>query len=135
MTSLIVLLASLSLGAPAPVPRGAAPVADGDDVFVMEVKAFFIPLHVRADRAEEVFEVRLHVSDDQGKTWRVAQAVTPGAKAFSFVAPREGLYWFRVQVVSKAGTNEPGEIKGATADQKVRIKLQPARVAATTPVP
>jgi hypothetical protein len=129
MTSLFVLLTSFSLGAPAPVPRDSTSVADGEDVTVLNVKDCEIPLRVRADLIEKVAEVHLHVSDDEGKTWRIVQSVAAEATAFTFTAPRPGMYWLRVQVAFKDGTFEPTEIKGKTTDQKLRYKPGTPRVA------
>lgn len=128
MTSLFVLLASLSLGAPAPILRDSTRTADGDDVTVLNVKDCHIPLRVRVDLIEKVAEIHLHVSDDEGKTWRIVQSVAAEATVFTFSAPRPGMYWLRVQVALKDGTFEPTKIEGETADQKLRYEPGAPRV-------
>ena len=122
MTSIFVLLTTLSVCAPAPTLRNPNAEPDGDDVTVLNTKDCEIPVMIRADAVEKIAKLHLHVSEDEGKTWRVAQSVPPEAKEFTFSAPRPGMYWLRVQVAFKDGNVEPSVIKGKTADQKLRYK-------------
>src|SRR5262249_48960545 len=57
--------------------------------------SFKIPFQV--DAGQKLRELRLFVSDDQGKSYRLAARATPDEKTFVFRAPRDDVYWFTVQ--------------------------------------
>lgn len=44
-------------------------------------------------------EVQLHVSQNQGDTWDLAQVLTPDGGKFEYVAQTEGEYWFAVKTL------------------------------------
>lgn len=51
--------------------------------------------------------VQLHVSEDDGQSWRLYEQVAPGASKFTFRAPHDGDYLFFVRTISSSGQLQP----------------------------
>jgi beta-lactamase regulating signal transducer with metallopeptidase domain len=76
-------------------------------VFYRE-RSFQLPWILRPDMLARTKEVALLFSDDEGKTWKAAAQMAPTAgKAFSFEAPHDGRYWFKIRVIDKEGKQDP----------------------------
>ena len=61
--------------------------------------------------SDQVKEVRLYVSLDRGRTWRLAQAKSPADKGFPVRTPSDGIYWFASRTIDQAGRTWPqGEL-------------------------
>ncbi|MEZ6058182.1 MAG: hypothetical protein R3C01_15900 [Planctomycetaceae bacterium] len=77
---------------------------------------FRIPFQFDAEEMTRIgaVEVQLHVSTNQGGSWKLMQTVNPGAQKFQFNAPLNGEYWFSVRTIDinrrphPAGAFEPG---------------------------
>ena len=116
ITGLIVCLAAF-----APVQR--------DDITTMDKRSFRIPIFVNPVRAKEIDWLYLYVSCDKGKTWKKVIGATPDQKFFAFSAPKNGLYWFAVQIVSKDLKLSPPSTRDMQPGQKVLVSMA-ARVPA-----
>jgi hypothetical protein len=46
---------------------------------------------------------------------------SPAEKQFVFVAPKDGEYWFAIQIIGKDGSKFPSTPEGLAADQKVYV--------------
>ena len=69
---------------------------------------FSIPFQVDSQQAmEQPVEVRLFVSEDHGKNWRLESKVEPEKKEFSFNAGHDGEYWFSIRTVDRQGNSHP----------------------------
>ncbi|MBL9123412.1 MAG: hypothetical protein JNG90_07245 [Planctomycetaceae bacterium] len=73
--------------------------------------------------------VQLHVSEDQGRTWRVAEQLDPSAERFPFRAERDGEYWFFVRTQDEQGRLQPvgpprPELRVIVDTLSPRLKLQ-----------
>ena len=73
--------------------------------------------------------VQLHVSEDQGRTWRVAEQLPPTADRFPFRAERDGEYWFFVRTQDEMGQLQPvgpphPELRVIVDTLAPRLKLQ-----------
>ena len=89
----LLLSLALCIGAPAPLERTRhGSPADDESTSVISCKDFALPLRVRADAKADLRELQLHVSVDGGKTWRLADSVSPDETSFRFCAPRDGLH-------------------------------------------
>jgi hypothetical protein len=69
-------------------------------------------------------EVRLFVSEDQGKSWKHKKDYKPSDKQATFAAGRDGQHWFAVQVVFKAGNLEPAELDDLVSAMKVYVNSE-----------
>jgi RNA polymerase sigma factor (sigma-70 family) len=98
----------------------------GDDVHQVSARAITIPFRVAPQRREELKRLILFCSTDRGETWKQAATAHPDEASFSFLAPDDGLYWFRVSVVARDGTTEPPEPQGTQAAQ-LKILVKPGR--------
>ena len=83
---------------------------------------FSIPFEMDpADRP--IREVRLYVSDDQGRTWRKYSTAVPEDKGFKFRTERDGMFWFTVQTSDVDGKVKPPVVQGARP--QLRIATSP----------
>ena len=62
---------------------------------------FLVPFEIQG--GGDVAKVELYVSDDLGKSWKLAGQATPKEAKFLFNAPRDGEYWFDVTTVDRKG--------------------------------
>jgi RNA polymerase sigma factor (sigma-70 family) len=78
---------------------------DDEQVFFCNHAALHIPFRIDADR--DVRALHLYASEDRGSSWQLAAKASPTDQAFHFRAPQDGVYWFAVQTVDRAGRAEP----------------------------
>jgi hypothetical protein len=71
------------------------------DAHRMPTRYFALPIQLAAASRARVDHVVLHVSADRGKTWHRVDRAAPDHRRFAFLAPKEGVYWFRQQLVAK----------------------------------
>src|SRR5262245_20217616 len=102
----------------------AEPIELDKDVEEMPTRDFAMPLRLAPDRKERVERIRLFVSEDRGKTWKHEKDYKPSDTEVVFSAPRDGLYWFALQVVLKDGKSEPPKLEELPAAMKVYINSQ-----------
>src|SRR5262249_32832390 len=96
-----------------------AAAAGADDVWPMKDRSFQIP--IRVTRPAETKNLVLYVSHDRGQTWEVAAHSAPDKKAFDFVAPEDGPYWFSVAVVDFQNRQTPAHPRQGPVGQKVEV--------------
>ena len=97
--------------APAP-QRPTAPVPPGKPALVplyTRQAVFAVPFQIDrvAGSAQGASNVQLHVSEDEGQSWRLYEQVAPGASKFTFRAPHDGDYLFFVRTMSASGKLQP----------------------------
>lgn len=92
-----------------------------DDLVYLKENVFRIPIQVAADKAEEIQELRLYVSTDRGRNWKMVRTAKPSQNAFNFRAQSDGEYWFTLAFVDKQGKVDPPDVKTAAAGLKVVI--------------
>ncbi|HEV3257211.1 MAG TPA: hypothetical protein VG013_10050 [Gemmataceae bacterium] len=102
----------------------ADPIKLPRDVEEIQTQEFAMPLRFDPDRQGSVRQVRLYVSVDRGKTWRHEKDYKPTDKRVTFSAPRDGLYWFAVQVVLKDGKKEPAVRDNLAPAMKVFVNTE-----------
>jgi hypothetical protein len=97
-------------------------------VYEMRVREMKIPILVASERRAELKYLRLMVSADQGQSWEIAATISPDEDAFSFRAPRDGLYWLTVQAVPLDGTKESSDLRGSLRPMlKISVKSSEAK--------
>jgi RNA polymerase sigma factor (sigma-70 family) len=125
---LLLLHAAAAADAPAPanVPdkndKKPDVACDEPSAMVCSTRDFKIPVSVRPDVRAELKELTLLMSEDEGKTWQKV-AFLSSDEGFIVHVPKDGLYWFTVQLVKKDGTAEPHDLRGPLKPElKVRVK-------------
>ena len=66
-----------------------------------------------------VTQVRLYVSNDQGRSWQFTATAAPEEQHFRFSTPQDGNFWFAVQTVDAQGKSHPP----ATTDLKANLRV------------
>lgn len=83
-----------------------------------------MPLLLDPARQAKIKLIRLFFSEDHGKTWQHQQDYDPTDKQVTFTAPRDGLYWFTLQVVLKDGKKEPANKRDLAPSMKVLVNTE-----------
>jgi hypothetical protein len=105
-----------------PPQAGAGPALVPPDGFVCTTRSFRIPFRMDQDRVNDIKEVVLFCSADQGKTWLEAARATPHQSSFEYHAPADGDYWFTVVVVDREGRRDVETSQQTTPGLKVRVQ-------------
>jgi hypothetical protein len=108
-TGMLTLLLTLGVGGTPP------------DVYTMRNTNLEIPIRINDSKRPDIKELELHVSIDQGRTWTLSGRAKPEQQAFGFHAQGDGLYWFSVCAIDKAGRRDPEDIATAKPALKVLI--------------
>jgi hypothetical protein len=118
------VLPAITGGAEPPAPAGAP------ELIRTKHRTFAIPFRVPksqdpdADAAPQ--RIVLEVSPDLGGTWQSAAEAAPAQGSFSYTAPQDGEYWFRLRAVDRKGRMRGG----AAADMRVLVDAAGPRLAA-----
>src|SRR5262249_13724603 len=92
------------------------------DVVVTNQRNHRIPFGpVPPEQRQEIREVLLFASRDQGKMWQQVAVAKPDQDGFAFYAPDDGMYWFRAAIVNRQGKQEPENIYEGPPNQKMLI--------------
>lgn len=108
---------ALALGGLA--PNAVFAQAAKDDYVYLKQSVFAIPIQVAPDRLNDIKELRLFVSSDRGRSWRMMQTARPTQKMFTFQAPNDGEYWFTLAYVDKSDNVEPTDVREEPPGLKV----------------
>ena len=101
--------------------RLSVPTKPAPDEIEINERAFTIPIQIGKER-KDIREIRVFVSPDGGGTWEQVATLPPTAQDFRFVAPADGIYWFRITVVNATGTPFPAENTNAAPALKVFVR-------------
>lgn len=101
------LLLAANTGAPEPI--------------YLNQNKFAIPIRIQPERRAEIRELLLYVSTDEGKTWQLGLRAKPEQEAFHYLAPKEGVYWFKVAILNTQGQQDPEDIRKAPAGPNLVI--------------
>ena len=72
----------------------------------VNLRNFNIPINVDPYRRQEIRDLVLMVSSDQGKNWSEAGTATPEQSVFAYNAPGDGLYYFNLVIVDRQGRRD-----------------------------
>jgi hypothetical protein len=78
--------------------------------------------------AQNLKQLQLFVSTDQGQTWAPSAIVAPDQQKFHFLAERDGTYWFSVQSLDLQGKLYPAAMQNAQPSLKVIVDTVPPTV-------
>src|SRR5438105_11196494 len=110
-SGMLALLLALGLGAPPP------------DVWPMRTRHLEIPIRVNEAKRNDLRELVLYVSTDQGRTWGKAGVAQPSQQAFKYLAQADGLYWFGVVAVDREGRNDPADLSIVPQNQLLKVLI------------
>jgi hypothetical protein len=99
-------------------------VGQAEKVYTIRDRNIQIPIVVPPEKRNDLRELLLWVSNNQGRSWDMAALAKPEHSAFVFHAPSDGQYWFKVQAVNQNGTREPADVYAAAVNMKVVINSQ-----------
>ena len=112
------LLAGLLWGAAALPP----------DTIALKDRALKIPIQFNPNRRQEIKELLLFVSTDQGRTWTQEARAKSSDEFFPYYAPQDGIYWFAVCTIDFQGRREPPDVNQLPPGLKVLIDTQPPKL-------
>ena len=95
--------------------------ADGPAAWHMKTTRIGIPITIKAERREEIRELQLYASRDEGKSWELVSKVKPDKDKFTYDAPGDGTYWFSVAVVDQKGRQDPPDVMKAPVGQRIVV--------------
>jgi hypothetical protein len=101
MSNMIVGLGFFYVGLPVVLPH---------DVYELPSRAITIPLSANGFSPEKSERLRIWASDDCGRTWKLHSELQATASRFDFIAPRDGQYWFTIQIALKDGKFDPATL-------------------------
>jgi bla regulator protein BlaR1 len=101
--------------------KGMLPDGNVGNVLTINERNFSIPLQVDPARQNQIHRLILYVSADNGETWQEHAIATPEAKAFTFHADRDGLYYLCVVTVDTDGKRSPDPVSRESATLAVRV--------------
>lgn len=96
---------------------GAAPT----DVVYMNQRNIRLPFNVKSERRQDMKELTLFSSTDEGKTWQQVAVANPDQDGFPFYAPTDGQFWFTISCLTQQGKHEPEDIYQHPPSQKILI--------------
>ncbi len=97
--------------------------AVGPDVNYINQRSFTIPITIALP--DKIKEVELYVSTDEGKTWNGQSVIGPERGEFTFTAPTDGAYWFKVCILDKEGNREPKDMYKSGKVNKIFVDTLP----------
>ena len=86
---------------------------------------FRIPFNLNAKGRDQVKEVHLLVSEDQGYHWRAISKTFPDRPTFTFRSSHDGEYWFAVQTLTIDGKVSPSLDSTVEPNLKVIVDTFP----------
>lgn len=94
------------------------------DVYLIQTRKFAMPLGIAPAYKDKIETLRFFVSKDQGKTWKHKKDYKPRDKEIIFTAPRDGHYWFALQIVLKDGSKKPDDLEDLDPMRKVYVNSE-----------
>lgn len=101
------------------VMRGTRP-----EEYEINCSRFAIPIRINSIRRNDIEKIRLFVSEDEGKTWKLEKDFKPDDESAFFTAPHDGRYWFAVQEVLKNGDSRPAKLDGLAPALRVYVNSE-----------
>lgn len=80
-----------------------------DDAEYLAERDWQIPITLTEPIRKEAQLLTLFVSSDLGKTWKKEATAKPTDEFFKYVAPQDGVFWFSVSFVNRAGKTVPAK--------------------------
>src|SRR4051812_13622642 len=91
-----------------------------EDTLEINQRELVLPILVNP---EKVNRVRCYVSGDRGATWKRFADASETTKV-KFTAPRDGIFWFAHQIISKDGKVDPAKVKDLSPGLKIYVNSE-----------
>lgn len=108
-----------------------APSQPAADYYPLASRGLKLDIDYKPERRNDIQQVQLLVSRDEGQTWSVSSVVTPDKDHFAFTAEQDGPYWLNMVIVYRNGTKEPPDVTRVPPAQKLLIDTKQPTVALT----
>ena len=96
------------------------PVELEKDTHLTYSRHFDLPLLLNPEVRDKIDRMRLYVSRDHGKTWKVQEEIVSTSSRFSVSVTEDGRYWFALQLLYKGGKADP-MTKDLRPNQKILV--------------
>ena len=104
----------------------------GSDYYPIKSRTLKLDIDYKPEQRQNIQQVQLCISRDQGQTWEVADAVTPDKDHFVFNAKDDGLYWLNMVIVFRDGKKDPPDVTRVPPAQKLLVDATPPVVRITS---
>jgi hypothetical protein len=84
-------------------------------------RSFDLPVDMSPEYRAQLSAIRLWVSKDQGRSWKLHAEMKPDGVRFSVNDVSEGIYCFCLQTVQKDGKTLPAELTRSEVTQRVFV--------------
>ena len=92
-----------------------------NEPYYMNRSKMEIPITIDPEQRNNLRELFLFCSRDEGKSWSQVGRATPTQISFPFVAQGDGKYWFTIQTVDKNGVKAPADVLSAPVGQRIIV--------------
>src|SRR5438105_9436622 len=120
-------VSGLALACLIAVGSAAAAPPTGDRIYYTNQRTFLIPFTPEPG-STGIQQVLLHVSTDDGRSYKLHDKGGPNEKSFKFSAVADGWYWFSVQTQDVRGGFFPPNINLVAPGLKVYVDTLPPAV-------
>lgn len=101
------------------------------DVMPTKSRTLKLDIDYKPDQRKNIQQVQLCVSQDQGQSYQVMDAVTADKDHLIFRAPEDGLYWVNMVIVFKDGKRDPFDVSRVAPAMKLMVDATPPVVRVT----
>ncbi len=110
------------LGTSANVARGqeAAPEAGVNRTFINK-QLVHLPIEIDAQHRSQISSLALYAKEGANGAWSLRDKAAPMQTSFTFRAPRDGEYWFRIVAIDNQGKSHPDDLTKDPQDTVVVI--------------
>src|SRR5260221_6099425 len=90
---------------------GFSQAAPPSDTWPINQRTITIPIRIDPARRQEIKQLMLYASADQGRNWSDVAVATPEKESFTFNAMTDGIYWFHLVIVDNQGGRVPSDLE------------------------
>jgi len=80
-----------------------------------------LPIEIDGGYRSQIASLVLYAKEGQNGAWSVRDKATPMQTSFTFKAPRDGEYWFRIVAIDNQGKSHPDDLAKDPQDAVVVV--------------
>lgn len=111
----------MNLTALALLALAAGPAQPPADVLPTKSRDLKLDIDYKPDQRKSIQQVQLCVSQDQGQSYQVMDAVTADKDHLLFHAPADGIYWVNMVIVFRNGKRDPADVSQVAPAMKLMV--------------